>query len=110
MAVPKLSIDEMVEVFELRVKGVCWENLSIIFNVSETTLKKYFRAAQREGYSLWRNSDKVDQEVEVTDAERVAHLENELQDQAAQMRAIIDELIEERDKAVSRITELESTK
>lgn len=42
MAVPKLSIDEMVEVFELRVKGVCWENLSIIFNVSETTLKSIF--------------------------------------------------------------------
>lgn len=59
---------------------------------------------------MWHNSDKVDQEVEVTDAERVAHLENELQDQATQMRAIIDELIEERDKAVSRVAELESAK
>lgn len=110
MAVPKLSIEQMVEVFELRVKGVSWDNLALIFDISSTTLKKYFRDISKRGYAAWHDDRKHDEEIEVSDAERVAYLEQELQGQATQMRAIIDELIEERDKAVNRAAELESTK
>ena len=50
---PKLSIKEMVEVFELRVKGVAWENLAIIFGVNAKTLVKYHRQAARFGFDFW---------------------------------------------------------
>ena len=50
---PKLSIEQMAEVMELRVKGVSWTNLSIIFNVSDKTLKKYVRQAQMYGFYYW---------------------------------------------------------
>lgn len=53
MRMPKLTIEEMAEVFELRDKGVSWVNLSMIFNISDTTIKKYYRNAQRFGFYYW---------------------------------------------------------
>lgn len=50
---PKLNIDEMGEIFELRQKGVSWENLSIIFGVSCRTVQKYYRQASLFGFDLW---------------------------------------------------------
>lgn len=50
---PKLTIEQMAEVFELRNKGVYWENLAVIFGVCETTLRRYHRLAQQEGFDLW---------------------------------------------------------
>lgn len=50
---PKLSIDEMGEVYELRRKGVSWDNLSMIFGVSTTTIRKYYRQAEMFGFDLW---------------------------------------------------------
>lgn len=51
--IPKLRIDEMAEVMELREKGVSWDNLAIIFDISRTTLKKYYRNAQLYGFDFW---------------------------------------------------------
>lgn len=53
MSQPKLSIEQMAEVFELRDKGVGWWNLSVLFNVSDTTLRKYHRNAEEYGFDLW---------------------------------------------------------
>ena len=50
---PKLSIEQIAEVFELRVKGVAWENLAIIFGVNAKTLVKYHRQAARFGFDFW---------------------------------------------------------
>lgn len=51
--VPKLSIEQMGELFELRAKGVSWANLSAIFNVSTTTLQKYHRECLTNGFDVW---------------------------------------------------------
>lgn len=49
----KLSKEEMAEVFELREKGVYWENLSIIFKVSKDTLRRYMRICEDMGFEAW---------------------------------------------------------
>ena len=53
MSIPKLSIEQMGELFELRAKGVSWSNLSEIFNVSVTTLQKYHRSCITNGFDNW---------------------------------------------------------
>lgn len=50
---PKLSIDEIGEAMELRVKGVSWDNLAGVFGVHVKTLKKYIRHAEEYGFALW---------------------------------------------------------
>lgn len=50
---PKLSIEQMAEIYELRNKGVAWWNISQIYNVSDKTLKKYYRQSEMYGFDLW---------------------------------------------------------
>lgn len=53
---PKLSIEQMAEVYELRngkSGKVAWENLAIIFGVHKKTIKKYYRQAELFGFDLW---------------------------------------------------------
>lgn len=50
---PKISIDQMAEVMELRVKGVAWDNLAQIFGVSSKTLCRYTRLAEMYGFGFW---------------------------------------------------------
>lgn len=63
---PKLTIEQMGELFELRegkYKPVSWDNLSMIYGVSTTTLKRYYRQAQLYGFYLWtdyRNDHDMD--------------------------------------------------
>ena len=50
---PKLSIDQIAEVMELRVKGVYLENLAEVFGVSTKTLARYLRMAEQDGFEFW---------------------------------------------------------
>jgi len=50
---PKITKEQMAEIFELRSKGVYWANLAIIFDISDTTLRRYARLAEKEGFGLW---------------------------------------------------------
>ena len=50
---PKLSIKQMAEVMELRVRGVYLQNLAIVFGVSSSTLSRYIRMAELEGFEFW---------------------------------------------------------
>lgn len=50
---PRVTIEDMGEIFELRQKGVSWENLGIIFNVHKRTLTKYYRRCEEVGFAFW---------------------------------------------------------
>lgn len=58
---PKLSIDEMGEAYELRIKGVSYENLGMIFGVSSRTIKKYIRQAEQFGFDYWTDWRNIDE-------------------------------------------------
>ena len=57
---PLISIEQMAEVMELRTKGVAWDNLGIIFEVSSTTLRRYVRLAERYGFGFWAGDQYFD--------------------------------------------------
>lgn len=48
-----LSIEQVAEAFELRQKGVYYANIAMILGVSETTLRRYMKAAEKYGFSYW---------------------------------------------------------
>ena len=50
---PKLSIAQMAEVMELRLRGVHLQNLALIFGVSTKTLARYIRMAEQDGFAFW---------------------------------------------------------
>jgi DNA-binding transcriptional regulator YhcF (GntR family) len=56
----KVSKQDMAEVFELRVRGTSWENLGVIYNVSPSTLRRYYKLVEREGYLAWDKAMKCD--------------------------------------------------
>ena len=60
---PKLSIDEMGEAYELRAKGVSYENLAIIFGVSVRTIKKYLRQVEHFGFDYWTDWRYLDEQA-----------------------------------------------
>lgn len=62
---PKLSIDEMGEAYELRNKGVSYENLAIIFGVSVRTIKKYLRQAEQFGFDYWTDWRNLDEQATI---------------------------------------------
>lgn len=39
---------------ELRVKGVSWVNLAIIFETTTRTIKRHISHAEEHGFSLWK--------------------------------------------------------
>ena len=49
----KLNRHNMAEVFELRQRGTSWENLGTIYNISPSTLKRYYKIVERDGFSAW---------------------------------------------------------
>jgi len=49
----KINIDNMAEVFELRQRGTSWENLGVIFDISPSTLKRYYKIVERDGFAAW---------------------------------------------------------
>jgi len=57
-AIPKISIEDMAEIMELREGGkkpVAWENLGMIFGIDARTVKKYYRQSKEYGFYLWTN-------------------------------------------------------
>lgn len=48
-----LSIDQVAEAFELHTKGVYYCNIAVLLGVSELTLRKYMKAAEKFGYAFW---------------------------------------------------------
>lgn len=48
-----LSIEQIAEAFELYNKGVYYCNIAMLFGVSELTLRRYMKAAERYGYAFW---------------------------------------------------------
>ena len=57
MKKPKLTIDQIAEVHELRVKGVSWDNLGMIFGLAPTTVKRYYHLSQTAGFYMWEEHD-----------------------------------------------------
>lgn len=51
----------MAEVFELRERGTSWENLGVIYNISPTTLRRYYKIAEADGYAVWEKPVKPDE-------------------------------------------------
>ena len=50
----KLSIEHVVEAVELRAKGLGYERLGLIFNVSSDCIRNNIRGAEQHGYNWWR--------------------------------------------------------
>ena len=48
-----LSIDQVAEAFELHTKGVYYCNIAVLLGVSELTLRRYMKAAERYGFAFW---------------------------------------------------------
>jgi len=51
----------MGEAYELRKKGVSYENLGMIFGVSARTIKKYLRQAEEFGFDYWTDWRNLDE-------------------------------------------------
>lgn len=49
----KLNKHNMAEIFELRQRGTSWENLGVIYNISPSTLRRYYKIVEREGFLAW---------------------------------------------------------
>lgn len=60
---PKLSIEQMGEAYELRNKGVSYDNLAIIFGVSARTIKKYLNQVELFGFDYWTDWRHLDEQA-----------------------------------------------
>lgn len=56
----KLNRHNMAEVFELRERGTSWENLGMIYNIAPSTLRRYYKIVERQGFSAWGEPIKCD--------------------------------------------------
>lgn len=56
----KLNRHNMAEVFELRERGTSWENLGMIYNIAPSTLRRYYKIVERQGFSAWGEPVKCD--------------------------------------------------
>lgn len=54
---PKLTIEQIGQIMELRRKGVHLWNCANLYGVSTTTLARYLRMAEQEGYDFWGGKD-----------------------------------------------------
>jgi hypothetical protein len=67
----KITKQDMAEVFELRVRGTSWENLGVIYNIAPSTLRRYYKIVERDGFSAWgkpMKSDDGDTLLQIFDA------------------------------------------
>jgi hypothetical protein len=50
----KLTIQQIAEAMELRSKGIGYERLGMVLNVSSDCVRNNVLGAQRHGYNWWR--------------------------------------------------------
>lgn len=92
--IPKLTQEQMAEVFELRDKGVSWDNLTYIFSISASTLQKYYRLAEEYGFGFWYGEQYRVQENTRSKLElENAVLRRSLELQTDTFRELFDELL-----------------
>ena len=106
MLKPKLTMEQMAEVHELRVKGVSWDNLGVIFGLAPTTVKRYWNISSTCGFYMWEEHDPSAAEAlnmigELSEENDI--LKQRLQRQAEDFRELYDELSEQNNVIMQRI-------
>ena len=103
---PKLTMEQMAEVHELRVKGVSWDNLGAIFGLAPTTVKRYWKISAACGFYMWEEHDPSAAEAlsmigELSEENDI--LKQQLRKQVEDFRELYDELSEQNNVIMQRI-------
>ena len=108
MKKPKLTIDQIAEVHELRVKGVSWDNLGMIFGLAPTTVKRYYNLSQTAGFFMWEEHDPASAKAmamiaELSEANEL--LKQQMAKQTENFREIYDELSSQSNDIMKRLSD-----
>jgi hypothetical protein len=108
VTIPKLTVDQMAEVHELRVKGVSWDNLGAIYNCGPTTVKRYYNMSKVTGFYMWNeHSPAAEKAMSMIKelSEENESLKIRMKQQADTFREIYDELVSQNNDIMKRINE-----
>lgn len=51
----------MAEIFELRTRGTSWDTLGLIYKVAPSTIRRYYKMAEADGFAVWEKPVKPDE-------------------------------------------------
>lgn len=92
---PKVTIEQMAEIFELRSRGVFWDNISTLYGVSKNTLSRYARLAEEYGFGFWYGEYQYVKDHQPSRLElENAVLKQTLDKQTDTFRELFDELLD----------------
>ena len=108
VTIPKLTVDQMAEVHELRVKGVSRDNLGAIYNCGPTTVKRYYNMSKVTGFYMWNeHSPAAEKAMSMIKelSEENESLKIRMKQQADTFREVYDELVSQNNDIMKRINE-----
>ena len=57
----RITKNQMVEIFELRSRGTSWDTLGLIYKVAPTTIRRYYKLAEANGFAVWQKPVEPDE-------------------------------------------------
>lgn len=57
----RVTKTNMAEIFELRTRGTSWDTLGLIYKVAPSTIRRYYKMAEADGFAVWEKPVKPDE-------------------------------------------------